>query len=178
MAIKRVCAVRFPSYVATCRWRSTGMRVCTARPNNPSCTRCTANSSSSRWWPNCRPRPAYARCSKIEPRLTRQRTAPTPAAADPPSSRGSATSSAPSPADEQVAFAIIGDALGASGQPGTGIGFAAERARARPSSRRCVARAVAFDGEASTGAYDAKRLLRVLRRRAWGGPTRALPTMP
>jgi DNA polymerase-1 len=60
----------------------------------------------------------------------------------------------------QVAFAIIGDALGASGQPGTGIGFAASALAHGPV--RDALRAV-FDGEASTGAYDAKRLLRVLR---------------
>lgn len=58
-----------------------------------------------------------------------------------------------------VAFAVLGDAVGASGAAGTGIGFAAG-ALAQSAVRDAVQSI--FEG-AAAGAYDAKRVVRVLR---------------
>ena len=77
-----------------------------------------------------------------------------------PISRGSATSSEPLPAENGSHLRCSATSLGASGQSGTGIGFAATALAHEPV--RDALRAV-FDGDSSTGAYDAKRLLRVLR---------------
>jgi DNA polymerase I len=61
---------------------------------------------------------------------------------------------------ERFAFAVVGEALGVSAHPGTGIGFAVSALSYEPV--RDALRAL-FDGAASGGAYDAKRVLHALR---------------
>ncbi len=63
-------------------------------------------------------------------------------------------------ASPQVAFATLGDALGASGRAGTGVGFATDALVYEPV--RDALRAI-FDADVSTSAYDAKRVVRLLR---------------
>jgi DNA polymerase-1 len=62
----------------------------------------------------------------------------------------------------QVAFAALGDVIGASGRAGTGVGFTVGALAYEPVRDALHAM---FDSEVSTGAYDAKRVLRLL----WGG---------
>lgn len=59
-----------------------------------------------------------------------------------------------------VAFATLGDAIGASASDGTGIGFARTALGRAPV--RDALQAI-FGGSAATGAYDAKHVVRVLR---------------
>lgn len=61
---------------------------------------------------------------------------------------------------ERVAFALAGDALGATARAGEGIAFA--RSALAHGNVRAALRAL-FDGTTPIGAYDAKRLLHVLR---------------
>ncbi|MEO6834286.1 MAG: DNA polymerase I [Candidatus Tumulicola sp.] len=62
--------------------------------------------------------------------------------------------------NRRVAFAVADDAVGASAQPGTGIEFAVGALAHEPV--RDALREL-FDGDTSTGAYDAKRALHLLR---------------